>query len=36
MSQENVERVRSAYEALARRDIEALKALARAPPRAGL
>ena len=30
MSQENVERVRSAYDALAHRDIEALKALARA------
>jgi len=32
VSQENVERVRSAYEALARRDIEAIKALAREYP----
>ena len=32
MSQENVERVRSAYDALARRDIEAIKALAREYP----
>jgi ketosteroid isomerase-like protein len=32
MSQENVERIRSAYDAVARRDIEALKALARDYP----
>ena len=32
MSQENLERIRSGYDALARRDIEALKALAREHP----